>query len=171
MPLEERQYGNKKVTRDIVVDLYNRAKKDGGNYTFGNGNAIYACDIGVGNCTDYHSYFISIDRTLGIPARFHMGFPVANNLEGIIEGYHCWADYYKNGLWSPVDISEADKNPVKKDYFFGTICSNRVDMITGRDFKLHNYDNGKVNLFIYPLLEVDDVPSTNYTKRFSFIEY
>ena len=168
---EKTKYGEKGVTRDRVVELYQKSKKENNNYTFGNGNAIYACDIGVGNCTDYHSYFMSLGRTLKIPVRFHMGFQLPENSHGEIGGYHCWADYYKNGLWFPVDISEADKNPAKKDYFFGTICSNRVDMITGRDFVLDNYDNGKVNLFIYPLLEIDDKPSTNYTKRFSFIEY
>lgn len=165
------KYGEKGVSRDKVVELYQKSKKENNNYTFGNGNAIYACDIGVGNCTDYHSYFMSLGRTLEVPVRFHMGFQIPPDSNGKIGGYHCWADYYENGSWYPVDISEADKDPTKKDYFFGTICNNRVDMITGRDFILHNYDNGKVNLFIYPLLEVDDVPSTNYTKRFSFTEY
>ena len=144
-------YGNKQVGRDSVVNLYNKAKINGGNYTFGNGNAIYACDIGVGNCTDYHSYFISINRTLGVPARFHMGFPVANNKDGIIDGYHCWADYYiKNEGWYPVDISEADKDPSKKDYYFGKVDNNRVELLVGRDITLKGYERGIINLFIYP---------------------
>jgi len=162
-------YGNKQVGRDSVVNLYKKAKINGGNYTFGNGNAIYACDIGVGNCTDYHSYFISIDRTLGIPARFHMGFPIANNKEGIIDGYHCWADYYIEGEgWYPVDISEADKDPSKKDYYFGKVDNNRVEMVVGRDLILKGYELGIANLFIYPLLEVDDVQSTAFTKKLSY---
>ena len=48
-------YGQKGVTRDDVVKLYQKSKSEGDNYTFGNGNSVYACDIGVGNCTDYHS--------------------------------------------------------------------------------------------------------------------
>ena len=122
-------YGTKGVTRDDVVLLYQKAKSEKSNYTFGNGNSIYACDIGVGNCTDYHSYFMSLDRTMGIPARFHMGFLIPSGGRGKVGGYHCWADYHVEGKgWYPVDISEADKNPDKKDYYFGTIDYDRVEM-------------------------------------------
>ena len=74
------------------------------------GNSVYACDIGVGNCTDYHSYFMSLSRTLNIPSRFHMGFNVPNKKEGKIGGYHCWSDYYVEhsflpGIILPVDSS------------------------------------------------------------------
>ena len=41
-----------------MLEIANGLTFHKGNYTFGNGNSIYACDIGVGNCTDYHSYFI-----------------------------------------------------------------------------------------------------------------
>ena len=61
---EDGKYGNKKVSRDQVLALYQFAKQTKGTYTFGNGNSYYACDIGVGNCTDYHSYFISLSRIL-----------------------------------------------------------------------------------------------------------
>ena len=163
------KYGRKKVTRDVVVELYKLSKKNNGNYTFGNGNSFYACDIGVGNCTDYHSYFISISRTLNVPSRFHMGFSIPNGDSGEVGGYHCWADYYIQGDgWYPVDISEADKSPEKSDYFFGTVCSSRFEMIVGRDFKLKNYDNGVLNLFIYPVVEIDDKLSENFSKKFYY---
>ena len=166
---DEGRYGMKKVTRDEVVTLYQIAKKKGGDYTFGNGNSMYACDIGVGNCTDYHSYFMSLSRTLDVPARFHMGFTISQGNSGNIAGYHCWADYYVEGEgWHPVDISEADKNPEKAEYFFGTINANRIDMTTGRDFVLEGYDNGLLNLFIYPVLEVNDKISSEFTKGFSY---
>ena len=29
---------------------------------WGKGDAVYACDIGSGNCTDFHSYFIALSR-------------------------------------------------------------------------------------------------------------
>jgi len=162
-------YGQKGVSRDEVVALYQKAKTDDGNYTFGNGNSIYACNIGVGNCTDYHSYFMSLVRTLEIPVRFHMGFPIPTGKEGPVGGYHCWADYYVEGKgWHPVDISEADKDPSKTDYFFGTVDNNRVDMMVGRDFVLDGYEEGKVNLFIYPLMEIGDKKSTVFTKSFSY---
>ena len=165
----EGEYGMKKVSRDEVVSLYKYAKSTKGNYTFGNGNSRYACDIGVGNCTDYHSYFISLSRTLNAPARFHMGFPIPDGEEGKVKGYHCWADYFVEGEgWYPVDISEADKAPEKAEYFFGTVDKDRVEMMVGRDFNLKGYGDQYVNLFIYPLMEVSDVKSDAFVKSFSY---
>jgi transglutaminase-like putative cysteine protease len=163
------KYGIKQVGRDFIVDLYQKSKEDGGNYTFGHGNAIYACDIGVGNCTDYHSYFMSLDRTLGIPARFHMGFLIPSRKEGEINGYHCWADYYvEDEGWYPVDISEADKDPNRKDYYFGTVDNNRLEMMVGRDFILKGYESKVVNIFIYPIMEINDKKSLDFSKSFSY---
>ena len=158
-------YGLKKKTRDELTKSQNKSKQ----YAYGNGNSLYACNIGVGNCTDYHSYFMSLSRTLEVPARFHMGFPIPSDGSGVVGGYHCWADYYIDGKgWTPVDISEADKDPSKKDYFNGTICQNRVDVIVGRDFVLDGYDNGEINLFIYPQLEINDKVSSAYKKSFTY---
>ena len=166
---ENGKYGIRNVSRDMVVSMYQRAQVVGGNFTFGNGNSLYACNIGVGNCTDYHSYFMSLGRTMEIPVRFHMGFPIPNGTEGKVGGYHCWADYYVDGEgWYPVDISEADKDKERKEYFFGTVCKNRVEMMVGRDFKLDEYDQGLVNLFIYPLMEIDDQKSDGFSKHFSY---
>ena len=163
------KYGMKKVSRDKVVELYQDAKSTEGLYTFGNGNSIYACNIGVGNCTDYHSYFISLSRTLDVPARFHMGFSIPNGKEEKVRGYHCWADYYVESKgWYPVDISEADKDSGKVDYFFGNLCYNRVEMVVGRDFVLEGYEGETVNLFIYPLLEIGDKESNAFTNSFSY---
>ena len=163
------EYGMKKVSRDKVVDLYQESKISGSSYTFGNGNSVYACDIGVGNCTDYHSYFISISRTMNVPARFHMGFPIPNEEEGEVGGYNCWADYYVDDEgWYTVDISEADKDSNRINYFFGTVCNNRVEMMVGRDFNLDGYEQNPVNLFVYPLLEINDKVSNSFTKTFFY---
>ena len=158
-------YGLKKKTRDELAKSQNKNKK----YAYGNGNSLYACDIGVGNCTDYHSYFMSLSRTLETPARFHMGFPIPDGEQGKVKGYHCWADYYVDGEgWYPVDISEADKDPSKIEYFFGTIDESRVEMMVGRDFDLEGYERNPLNLFIYPVLEIDDKESKKYKKSFSY---
>ena len=166
---EDGKYGIRKVNRDMVVAMYENAKKTKSNFTFGNGNSLYACNIGVGNCTDYHSYFMSLGRTMEIPVRFHMGFPIPNGSEGRVGGYHCWADYYvEEEGWYPVDISEADKDKEKSEYYFGNACKNRVEMMVGRDFTIEGYDQGLVNLFIYPLMEIDDKESNNFSKNFSY---
>ena len=125
-----------------------------------------------GNCTDFHSLFISLARAEGIPARFEIGFPVPPGQEGTIPGYHCWAEFFVAGLgWVPVDISEAWKDPKKHDYFFGTLDANRVQFTTGRDVTLQpKQDGDPLNYFIYPYVEVDGKPLENVEKRFSYRE-
>src|SRR4029450_3342146 len=55
------------------------------------------------------------------------------------------------GDWHPVDASEADKDPSRKEYFFGTICCNRVALSRGRDLVLEPPQAGEpLNFFIYP---------------------
>lgn len=112
---------------------------------------------------------MSLSRTLNTPSRFHMGFPIGSDDQGKVGGYHCWADYYIKGEgWYPVDISEADKDSNKVDYFFGTIDESRVEMMIGRDFDLEGYEGGITNLFIYPLLEINDKKSSKFSKKFSY---
>ena len=112
---------------------------------------------------------MSLTRTLNVPSRFHMGFPIPSEDEGKVKGYHCWADYYVDGEgWYPVDISEADKDPSKIEYFFGTVDESRVEMMVGRDFSLEGFEDKVVNLFIYPLLEVDDKKSLKFSKSFKY---
>ena len=43
---------------------------------WGQGDTERACDIRAGNCTDFHSLFMSLARAKGIPARFVIGFPL-----------------------------------------------------------------------------------------------
>src|SRR6267378_8599448 len=88
---------------------------------WGNGDAVWACTAKRGNCTDFHSLFIGMMRSAGIPARFEIGFPLpADQHDGAVPGYHCWAQFYVQPYgWIPVDASEAWKHPEKKNYFFG----------------------------------------------------
>jgi len=124
---------------------------------WGNGDFQYACDYGKGNCTDYHSYFIGLCRNIGIPAYFEIGYSVPSNLtEGTIPGYHCWAYFWDGKAWIPVDISEADKNREKTDYYFGHHDPNRVALSRGRDITLSPPQNeGSLNYFVFPYSEVD----------------
>jgi len=55
---------------DHVIDTMSYKKNGEG---WGKGDAVYACDIQSGNCTDFHSYFIALARSVGIPARFMIG--------------------------------------------------------------------------------------------------
>lgn len=125
---------------------------------YGNGDVLWACDSKTGNCTDFHSLFISLARGKEIPARFEIGFPLPTDKEaGKIGGYHCWAWYHADGTgWSPVDISEADKHPEMKEYYFGKLTQDRVAFSMGRDIELVPANtSGKLNYFVYPHVEVD----------------
>src|SRR6266446_5891638 len=68
-----------------------RMRYDKSGTGWGRGDAKYACDVRTGNCTDFHSYFIALARSIGIPVRFAIGATIpADRNEGTIEGYHCW---------------------------------------------------------------------------------
>ncbi|HKN74589.1 MAG TPA: transglutaminase-like domain-containing protein [Candidatus Acidoferrum sp.] len=138
---------------------------------WGRGDAVWACTAKRGNCTDFHSLFIGMMRSSGIPARFEIGFPIPEGkTEGDIAGYHCWAEFYLNGVgWVPVDASEAWKNPAKHDYFFGAHDVNRVFFTYGRDIRLSADQKGDpLNYFIYPYAEINGQPVKNLQTHFSF---
>ncbi len=125
---------------------------------WGRGDALYACDVRKGNCTDFHSLFISMARASGIPTRFIIGFPLhRNQTEGEIPGYHCWAEFYVEGKgWIPVDISEAYKRPAEKKLLFGGLDPDRVAFTIGRDIQLEPpVTHKRLNYFIYPFVLVD----------------
>jgi len=138
---------------------------------WGRGDAIWACTAKRGNCTDFHSLFIGMMRSSGIPARFEIGFPLPEaKTEGDIPGYHCWAEFYLDGVgWVPVDASEAWKNPAKHDYFFGAHDTNRVFFTYGRDIRLSPEQKGDpLNYFIYPYAESNGQPVKNLQTHFAF---
>ena len=143
---------------DYVVDTMAYDKSGTG---WGNGDIYWACDAKRGNCTDFHALFIGLSRAVGIPAKFEIGFPLpAARGQGEIAGYHCWAEFYLAGYgWVPVDASEARKNPEKRNYFFGALDENRVQLTIGRDLQLSPRQAGPpLNYFVYPYVEIDGQP-------------
>lgn len=124
---------------------------------YGQGDAQYACDAKSGNCTDYHSYFIALARSVDIPARFAIGasIPSMRN-DGGITSYHCWAEFYTDGKWWPIDVSEADKCTPLATYFFGRHPANRIELSRGRDLVVDPLPvSGPINFLAYPVLEID----------------
>ncbi len=142
---------------DHTIDTMRYAKF--GN-EYGKGDAVFACDSARGNCTDYHSYFIALSRSVGIPARFAIGAAVPSGRDnGGVNGYHCWAEFYAEGKWWPVDISEADKYTNLSTYYFGHNPANRVEFSHGRDLVVSPMpESGPINFLAYPLLEVGGKP-------------
>jgi transglutaminase-like putative cysteine protease len=139
---------------DHVVDTMSYDKSGEG---WGRGDALYACDVRRGNCTDFHSLFIGEARSLAIPARFVMGVPLPpGELEGEIAGYHCWTEFHIDGKgWVPVDASEASKDKSRRDDLFGGLDADRVEFTLGRDIALPGAEAGPLNYVIYPHVETD----------------
>jgi len=138
---------------------------------WGRGDAVWARENKHGNCTDFHSLFIAMARAAGIPARFEIGFSLPIGLsDGAIGGYHCWAEFYVQGIgWIPVDASEASKNKDMADYFFGATDQNRVMFTLGRDIRLKPGQKGdSLNYFVYPYAELDGKPFERLKNEFSF---
>jgi transglutaminase-like putative cysteine protease len=159
--------------RAIYDYVFTTMRYDKTGTGWGHGDVLYACDAKKGNCTDFHSLFIAMARSQGIPARFEIGFPLPPDKHfAEIAGYHCWSDFYIDGKgWIPVDISEAWKHPEKRDYFFGSHDVNRVQFSMGRDLRLSPPQDGKpLNYFVYPYVEVDGQEYPNVSLAFSFAD-
>ncbi len=159
-----------RVLYDVVNDHMRYSKEGKG---WGRGDAVWACETRSGNCSDFHSLFISLARARRIPAKFEIGFPLpTQHGAGEVAGYHCWAKFHPSGhSWVPVDISEANKNPKLRDYYFGNLSEDRITFSTGRDLELVPKQDGQpLNFFIYPYVEVDGkaYPDDKVQRRFSY---
>lgn len=154
-----------------IVDDHVTYKKVGTGW--GRGDSNWVCQSGYGNCTDFHSLFMSLARSQGLPARFEIGFSIpTDRMDGPISGYHCWAWFYADDRgWIPVDISEADKHPEMKEYYFGNLTADRVMFSTGRDLELvPKARHEPINFFIYPHIEVGSelLPAERVELQFAF---
>jgi len=143
---------------DHVIDRMRYMKYGSG---WGKGDAVYACDTRTGNCSDFHSYFIALSRAVGIPARFAIGAAVPSERNrGGIDGYHCWAEFYTDGRWWPIDISEGDKCSSLSTYYFGHHPANRIELSRGRDLVVDpGPASGPINFLAYPVLEIGGKPA------------
>lgn len=127
---------------------------------YGTGDATYACDAKTGNCTEFHSLFISLARSAGIPSRFAVGASIPSERdEGGIDGYHCWAEFYAEDKWWPIDISEANKYTALATYYFGRHPANRIEFSRGRDLQIEpGPRSGPINFLAYPVMEENGNP-------------
>jgi transglutaminase-like putative cysteine protease len=152
---------------DLVLKHVDYKKPEG--EPWGRGDTNWVCESQFGNCTDFHSLFISLCRSTQVPARFEIGFPLGSDSESKIGGYHCWAYFDAEDLWHPVDISEADKNEALREYYFGRLTADRIAVTQGRDIELTPLPAaGSLNYFINPWVEVGDQPHTQMVKRYRY---
>jgi transglutaminase-like putative cysteine protease len=157
----------------VLFEVVNRHMTyDKSGTGWGRGDAVWACDNKRGNCTDFHSLFISLARAHKIPAKFEIGFALPRDRSGDVAGYHCWAKFRVEGKgWVPVDISEANKDPKQAGYYFGNLTEDRVAFSAGRDITLSpKQDGDPLNFFVFPHVEVGGKPhpADKIKCRFSF---
>ena len=151
---------------DHVIDRMRYMKYGDG---WGKGDAVYACDARTGNCTDFHSYFIALAKAVGIRARFAIGAAIPSERnDGGVDGYHCWAEFFADGKWWPVDLSEGNKYTSLATYYFGHHPANRFELSRGRDLVVEpGPASGPINFLAYPVLEQDGKP-VKAAVQFSF---
>ena len=129
---------------------------------WGQGSTRHACDVGKGNCTDFHALFNSLCRAQGIASGFEMGLylPYERGKDEPLNAYHCWAFFRVPGkTWVPVDCSEAGRFAERREYFFGAHTPKRVTLSTGRDLVLEPRQAGEpLNYFLDPYAEADGKP-------------
>lgn len=142
---------------------------------WGAGDTEWACVMGRGNCTDFHTLFLAILRCCGVACEFEIGAAFPSNMAGgdITHykcGYHCWVRFFVPDFgWVPADVSEASRHPEKREYFFGAIDEDRVMLSRGRDIVMVPPSLGAPeNFFTEPRLEKRSGASVMYEKRLAF---
>jgi len=164
--------GNFRRARRLYNHIVETMTYDKSGEGWGRGDALYACSVREGNCTDFHSLFIGEARALDIPARFIMGVPLTpDSTGGNIGGYHCWAEFHaEEHSWVPLDASEASKNPDRREELFGGLDAHRVSFTVGRDITIPGASAGPQNYVIYPHVEVNGSVWDEVTTNLSFRE-
>lgn len=158
----EGKTGTLAKARAIYDYVLSRMTYDKNHQGWGLGSTRHACDVGKGNCTDFHALFNSLCRAQGIASGFEIGLylPYNRKSDEKLGGYHCWAFFRIPGkTWVPVDASEADRFEDRKEFFFGGHTSNRVTLSAGRDITLEPRQAGEpLNYFLNPHAEADGKP-------------
>ena len=154
--------GTLEKSRAIYDYVVSKMTYDKNHQGWGLGSTRHACDVGKGNCTDFHALFNSLCRAQGIASGFEIGLylPYNRKSDEKLGGYHCWAFFRVPGkTWVPVDCSEASRFAERKEFFFGGHTSNRVTLSTGRDIVLEPKQAGEpLNYFLVPYAEADGKP-------------
>jgi transglutaminase-like putative cysteine protease len=164
------------------------------------GSTDYCLTNRTGNCTDFHSLYMSISRAAGIPTRITYGsfFKGPLDAQDQDQSYHCWLEYYAPNVgWIPLDVAIADifvegvtltdenkpkitlttadgyAGPDAKmvDYYFGNIDERRVVWSHGRDLTLDPAPSaGPINAMAKAYVEIDGKPSDGYKRKLTFKE-
>jgi transglutaminase-like putative cysteine protease len=137
------------------------------------GSTEHALVCSMGNCNDIHALFISLCRSVGIPARLVLGQafePPPGEEVCELCGYHCWAEFFIGGLgWVPADASCACK--YGRHGLFGDLEMNHIAWSVGRDIQLVPAPRGPRPLFFAgPYAEVNGAAYAGVDRHITFNE-
>lgn len=164
---------------DAIIDLLTYDKQIPG---CGTGDTAWIMKHKRGKCDDYHALFMAVMISRGIPVRWEQGFPlpypsggevVSGRLSGDCSGAHCWVSFHDPDRgWVPVDVSEGDKHPEMREFFFGHLTPNRFKISEGRSIVLNPPQTMHVlSTFAYAYAEADGIPliyPANYENEVQF---
>ena len=162
----------------------------------GIGSSTYTFETKTGNCTDFHSLWVAMARSQGIPSRMVYGSIPKPTLDGkdTDQSYHCWPEFHAKGIgWIPHDVAVADiyaeefplndanktgvelttalgykgKDDKMVDYYFGNIDERRVTWARGRDHVLEGA-SGPVDSLPKAYIEIDGKPASDWTRKLTY---
>jgi hypothetical protein len=173
--LKDKYKRNLDIAKGAYEHVLSTMSYDKSGDGWGDGDTEWACSMGKGNCTDFHSLFLAVLRSAGVPGQFEIGMAVpAGMTEGDITffkcGYHCWTSFYTPEFgWVPADVSEAAQKAGLRDYFFGAVDENRILLSRGRDIDLVPRQRGaSENFFTEPRIETETGKALMYDKKLEF---
>ncbi len=146
----------------------------------GRGVSTITFEEKVGRCDEYHALFRSMMMYRKIPVSWEQGmalpYPSELKKEGQFEAdcinAHSWVRFYiGDGRWFPVDVSEADRRPALKEFYFGRLLPDRIKLSNGRGFTLSPPQKGIINTFAYTYIEAGGIPAIyghNYRNRIHY---
>ncbi len=162
-----------------IIDLLTYDKKIPG---CGTGDTAWIMKHKRGKCDDYHALFMAMMISRGIPVRWEQGFPLPypstgsvqkGKLSGDCSGAHCWVSFYDPEVgWVPVDVSEGDKRPDMRRFFFGQLTPNRFKISEGRSIVLNPAQGGeRLSTFAFAYAESDGIPLVYHANYENLISY
>ena len=148
---------------EFVASYADHYSKDKTKPTCGIGDAGDCMANLGGCCTDLHSLYVAMARSVGLPTRMQFGYRLLAKNEGkeVDPGYRCWVESFLPGYgWVPADIVEADAEGGDKELWFNGLSERRLWLNEGREFVLNPEQSGpRVNTMIMGYAEIDGVPA------------
>jgi transglutaminase-like putative cysteine protease len=157
----------RKVYNYVVANTKYESRSDG----LSNGEALNALHDRKGDSAEIAALLVALARSAGVRARCETGYVLPSDARsGVLTEEHAWAQVYIAATgWVPVDVAAAIENQSEREFYFGAIDANRVEISAGRDIHLDpRQADGPLNYFVKAYAELDGKPYDGITTEYSF---